>query len=80
MVTCISDEIMEPGFYGEWVFFETEEERQDAYKYLALWKHFLMKKMKGLKQVGHDQIVLRPNVNSLGLSTLGMKIELRADE
>ena len=75
----ISDQT-ESGFYGEWAYFENDEEKEDAYKYLVLWKKFMLKKLSGLKQKGHDHIVLRPNIFDSGFSTLGIKIEMVRDE
>lgn len=74
-------EKMKPGFYGEFTYVENESDLEDAYKYLALWKKSILKKLKGLKQIGEDQIVYRPANPEIGMSmsTLGIKIEMRAE-
>lgn len=72
---------MDNSFFGEWVYFDNEEEKEDAYKYLALWKKFMLKKLPDMEQVGQDQIVLRTYTeNMIGqkfpINTLGIKIEM----
>ncbi len=76
---------MESNFFGEWVIFENEEEKEDAYKYLALWKKFMLKRWRNMEQVGNDQIVLRNNIedfngNKVPIMTLGIKIEMKMKE
>lgn len=69
-------------WFGEWVYFENDEEREDVYKYLTLWKRFLLRKLSGMTQKGSDQIILRPSnctesMDSLtynNLPTIGIKI------
>jgi hypothetical protein len=73
-------EVMKPGFYGEWVAWEDDDELNKAYEYLALWKHFFVRKLRGLEQVGHDQIVLRPKSEHQAIGTLGIKIQMRIRE
>lgn len=76
-------------YFGEWVFWDTEEDLEDAYKYLALWKKFHLKKLPKMIQDGHDQIVLRPALYedslggmlpNLGRATLGIKIAMKRKE
>jgi|SRR6187402_3959924 len=76
-------------WFGEWVYWETEEDLDDAYKYLALWKKFHLKKLPKMIQDGHDQIVLRPAMYeeslagilpNLGRATLGIKIAMKRKE
>ncbi len=69
-------------FFGEWVYFENDEEKEDAYKYLALWKKFMLKRLRDMEQVGHDQIILRNNIEDyngkiIPTMTLGIKIEMK---
>ena len=73
-------------FFGEWVYWDTQEELEDAYKYLALWKKFILKKLSGMEQVSDDQIVLRPPRNeeslkeimpNLSRGTLGVKFAMK---
>ncbi len=73
---------MDNHFFGEWVYFENDEEKEDAYKYLALWKKFMLKRLRNMEQVGHDQIVLRNNIEDFNRKiiptmTLGIKIEMK---
>lgn len=73
-------------YFGEWVFWENEEEKEEAIQYLSLWKKFFLKKLPDMVQEGHDQIVLKPSVqqDSLGgllpkmsKPTLGIKIAMK---
>ncbi len=68
---------MESEFYSNWVFYNNDEEKKEAETYLILWKKFLLKKVSHLEQVGPDQLVDRLNLNDTGISTLGLKIELK---
>lgn len=69
-------------WFAEWVYFENDEEKEDAYKYLALWKKFLLRKLKGMIQKGDDQIIIRSYSYSESMSpitypnlpTIGIKI------
>jgi len=73
-------------FFGEWVYWDDQEDLEDAYKYLALWKKFHLKRLPEMQQEGHDQIVLRPAMYeeslggmlpNLGRATLGIKIAMK---
>ena len=77
---CISD-LNDPkvGYYGEWVYYETLDEREEAFEYLRLWKKFVLKKLRGLKQSMHDQIVERTDIYNNGVNTLGIKIRMIED-
>jgi hypothetical protein len=61
-------------YFGEWVEYHNEEEKEEAIKYLALWKKFFIRKVPDLKFDNHDQIVLRPDVFGMGKNTIGIKI------
>lgn len=64
------------GFYGEWVPYDDEEDKEDAILYLKLWKKFILRKLIGLEQKGHDQIIIKPAY--LGQpSTIGIKFEMK---
>lgn len=67
-------------FFGEWVYCETEEERKQAYQYLALWKKFFIKKLPEMIQEGDDQIIWRPKCETQTIATLGIKIAMRRKE
>lgn len=81
-------EKMEPGCYGEWVFYEDEDEKLLAMQYLNLWRIFMLKKLKGLKQFGDESIIDRQNIQPCSLlvdlnegsivNTLGIKIQMVA--
>ncbi len=73
---------MDSKFFAEWVYFDNEEEKEDAYKYLALWKKFMLKRLVGMEQVGVDQIILRNSIESFSgekssINTLGIKIQMK---
>ena len=67
----------ETEFFGEWVFYETSEEYEDAIKYLQLWKKFILKKLYYLEQIGVDHIILKNDIHGTGKNTLGIKIEMK---
>lgn len=76
---------MENKFYGEWVYFENDEEKEEAILYLKLWKKFLLKQFHNMHQVGQDQIVIKNYIedfkgNKLPIMTLGIKIELKVKD
>ena len=51
---------MKEHFYGEWVRYDNEEERQEAIQYLALWKKFFLKKLPLGAELILDQLIERP--------------------
>ena len=73
-------------FFGEWVYWDTQEDLDAAYKYLTLWKKFQLKRLHDMEQVGDDQIILRPAMYeeslagilpNMGRATLGIKIAMK---
>ncbi len=73
-------------FFGEWVYWDTQEDLEDAYKYLALWKKFILKRLDDMEQEGEDHIILRPAMYeeslggmlpNMGRATLGIKIAMK---
>jgi len=73
-------------FFGEWVYWENEEELVEAHTYLSLWKKFILKRLNNMQQEGHDQIILRPAMyqeNMRGVmpnlerGTLALKISMK---
>lgn len=73
-------------YFGEWVYYDNQEDLDDAYQYLALWKKFHLKRLPKMQQEGQDQIVLRPVLYeeslegilpNLGRATLGIKIAMK---
>lgn len=58
-------------FYGEYTLFENEEELDKAMQYLELWKHFMVKKMKGMMR--DEKRIYRPPF-LLQLPTIGIKL------
>lgn len=69
-------------FYGEWAPFDTDEEKEEAYEYLRLWKKFMLKKLGNRGQVGNDSIILRNYdifTDSKFKMTLGIKIQVEDD-
>ena len=84
--THIISEEIQPGFYGEWVFYENEDEKLLAMEYLKLWRIFTLKKLKGLKQFGDEEIIDRQKIKPCSLlgelnegsiiNTLAIKIQM----
>lgn len=75
-------------YFGEWVYWDNQEDLDDAYKYLNLWKKFHLKRLSKMKQEGHDQIVLRPAMPeesllgvlpNIGRATIGIKIAMKKE-
>lgn len=69
----------EEHFFGEWVEYLNEEEKQEAIKYLNSWVKFFCRKLPTLKLMKPAQIIDRPKIESFsGLtfpkSTIGVKI------
>ncbi len=73
-------------FFGEWVYWDNQENLDEAYKYLALWKKFQLKRLYDMQQEGKDQIILRPAMYeeslggmlpNMGRATLGIKIAMK---
>jgi|GEM_PF-4652060 len=73
-------------FFGEWVYWDNQEDLDDAYKYLALWKKFQMKRLSDMQQEGKDHLILRPEMHgesllgmlpNMGRATLGIKIAMK---
>jgi len=73
-------------WYGEWVFFDNDEEKKEAEEYLRLWKKFILKRLHPLVCVDtqiiekkiedyqsfNGKCVLEPK----GKYTLGIKIQM----
>jgi len=66
-------------WFGEWVPFEDDEEKEEAIKYLTLWKKYLLKKFSTMTQFGHDQIIVRPCNGILSYHKIGIKICLKGN-
>lgn len=73
-------------FFGEWVYWDNEEEKEQAILYLRLWKKFQLKRLNDMEQVGDDQIILRTEIQDYSLKgfmpnlsrpTLGIKIAMK---
>lgn len=60
-------------FYGEWVFYEGEEERNEAETYLKLWAKFYPKKLN-VKVLSTSDLIERQDIFGSGKTTLGIKI------
>jgi hypothetical protein len=69
-------------WFGEWVEYRTEEEKEEARVYLNLWKKFFCMKVPSLKIVD-EQIIDNLGYDFPGeyitsiKSTLGIKISMR---
>lgn len=73
---------MDEKFYGEWVYYNTPEEREKAILYLELWKFFQLKRFEK-EEIFDESIIDRPDSvlyrdkdgeTKVKASTLGMKI------
>lgn len=67
-------------FYAEWIHFDDEKELEEAHLYLSLWKKNLLRKLKGYKQKGHDQIIIKPASLTSPECTIGIKIQVVKNE
>jgi hypothetical protein len=63
-------------FYGEWVYYSYEEEKEKATQYLNSWKYFLLKKLPLMQQDGEDYWIDRSYPGSQE-NTLGLKIAMK---
>lgn len=73
---------MKSNFYGEWVHYESEDEKEQAKQYLKLWKKFFLKKNDSEKFVG-EQWVEQPAWEHGALikpATLALKIQTEPPE
>ncbi len=69
-------------FYGEWVHFDNDQEKEEARAYLLSWIKFFMKKNRNYEIVDEPHFVERDYVeNFIGkiseIKTLGVKIAIR---
>lgn len=70
-------------YFSEWVYWDDEEEREEAIQYLRLWKKFLLGKLGNMEQQGQDQIVIRSDLEkdsyfmNLSRNTIGIKIAMK---
>lgn len=67
-------------FYAEWIHFDDEKELEEAHLYFSLWKKNLLRKLKGYKQKGHDQIIIRTASLTSPECTIGIKIQVVKNE
>jgi hypothetical protein len=66
-------------WFSEWVFYENEQELEDAHKYLALWYNIMLKRLKPMIPVKDMyQVVLRP-IKDGKPGTLGCKFAMTLD-
>lgn len=66
-------------YFGEWVYYDDEEERSKALQYLDLWKFFIVKKLFPLEYVS-DQLIDKPPLLTIGKSTIGLKIQMKGNK
>ncbi len=69
-------------FYGEWVEWENEEEKEQALQYLALWKRFFLKKVPDLELI-EEQLVYNVGLFLEGSNkernAIGIKLQMRGE-
>jgi hypothetical protein len=67
-------------WFGEWVFYENEQELEDARKYLSLWYKFISKRLRPMIPVeDRCQIILRP-IKDGKPGTLGCKFAMKGEK
>jgi len=73
-------------WFGEWVEYRNEEEKDEAKIYLSLWKKFFTRKIPTLELMD-CQFVDRPKYEDLSgcvrtsvKSTLGLKLQMKGDK
>jgi len=74
MNNIVDIEELKEGFYGEWVYIHTPEEKAAAEQYLNLWKHFFINKFKGFKII--DEIFCFQPEFADRPETFGLKIQV----
>lgn len=64
-------------FYGEWVEFRDENEKEEAKTYLNLWKKFFVRKLPSTVTLVEEQWIQKPAIayGAFGYPSLGMKIK-----
>jgi len=69
---------MENEWFGEWVIIENDDEKEEAYQYLKLWKKFLLRRFPGMESIGEDMFIERSteSMDFLSTKTLGIKFEV----
>ena len=65
-------------FFGEWVHIFSDEDLEDGYAYLRLWKMFFLRKHPAFTLI-NDNIVEKDKTD-LTPRTLGIKLHLKAQE
>jgi hypothetical protein len=72
--------IMSSEFFGEWVFYTDQDDKNDAYEYLRLWKKYILRRLTNYEYI-QEQYVDREKIDSFigptDKNTLGIKIEMR---
>jgi len=76
---------IDPILYGNWDFYEGEEEKKELRYILLSWKKFLLWKLSDMEQVGEDMWIDKENVyqciepspsSAPKPSSLALKIEM----
>lgn len=63
-------------YFGEWVEYQSEEEKLQAIDYLALWQKFFLRKIPELEYI-ENHLVCGPDCLGENKSTLGLKLRMR---
>lgn len=70
---------MKDYWFGEWVSYENDIEKQEAKIYLNLWKKFILKKLKNLELI-EEQWIDRDESYKLSITTLGLKLQMLGEK
>ena len=68
-------------YFGEWVEYRDEKEKEEALQYLQLWKKFFLRKISDM-ELNDELIIYRPHIESfdgikMPYPTIGIKIEMK---
>lgn len=69
-------------FYGEWVEYNSPEEKDEAIVYLNSWKKFILKKIKKYELICEHPLIERNYTENMygerfPINTLAIKLELK---
>lgn len=67
-------------FWGEWVPYSNEDEKEMAKVYLLSWMFFMLKKFPESKYLSHQIVERNKKDNFLATSTLGIKIQVEKND
>lgn len=71
----IEQEKSEPEWFGEWAFYENEEEREEIVTYLTLWVKYFPRRL-GLTVINMSELIANQPDPLIPRGTVGIKIEV----